>query len=231
MRQDIEFNGTIASDLRLLVQEEISAPSPKPKYEKYDISGRDGDMIVSGGHYDDIQITVPFNYTEYGDWGNTYRNAKRWLNAKGSQKLKLSRMDNYFYIVKRVEIGNEKRSVAHAGSFEVVFVCDPYTYLESGLIELSAGELYNANALSHPKYMITGNGSCTLTVNGKTMTAVVGQNMTIDTDRMIAYRVDGTMMNTSVSGDYEELYLQPGENTLSITDGFELKIIPNWRCL
>lgn len=231
MRQDIEFNGTIASDLKLLIKEEISVPSPKQKYEEYEISGKDGDMIVSGGHYDDIQITIPFNYAEYDEWGSIYRNAKRWLNAKGSQKLKLSRMDNYFYKVKRAEIGNEKRSVSHAGSFEAVFACDPYTYLESGLMELSAGELYNANELSHPNYMITGNGSCTLTVNGKTMKATVGQNLTIDTDRMIAYRVDGTMMNTSVTGDYEDLYLQPGENTVSITNGFDVKIIPNWRCL
>ena len=231
MRQDIEFNGTIASDLKLLIQEEISIPSPKPKYEEYEISGKDGDMIVSDGSYDDIQITVPFNYTEYNEWGSIYRSAKRWLNAKGSQKLKLSRMDNYFYKVKKVEIGNEKRSVSHAGSFEAVFTCDPYTYLESGLIELSAGVLYNTNELSHPNYLITGNGSCTLTINGKAMKATVGQNLTIDTDRMIAYRVDGTMMNTSVTGDYEDMYLQPGENTVTITDGFELKIIPNWRCL
>ena len=39
------------------------------------------------------------------------------------------------------------------------------------------------------------------------------------------------MMNTSVSGDYEELYLKPGENEISITQGFTLTVIPNWRRL
>ena len=63
------------------------------------------------------------------------------------------------------------------------------------------------------------------------MSADVGQNLTIDTDRKIAYRADGTLSNTAVSGDYEDLFLQEGENEISITDGFNLKIIPNWRCL
>ena len=48
---------------------------------------------------------------------------------------------------------------------------------------------------------------------------------------MIAYRTDGTMQNTSLTGDYEDLYLIEGENKVSITSGFVLKIIPNWRYL
>ena len=69
---------------------------------------------------------------------------------------------------------------------------------------------------------------CTLMVNGNEMTANVGQNLTIDTDLMMAYRQDGTLQNTAVTGDYEDLYLVPGDNVINITSGFDLKIIPNW---
>ena len=62
------------------------------------------------------------------------------------------------------------------------------------------------------------------------MTANVGQNLIIDTDRMIAYRSDGTLNNTKVSGNYEDLYLKPGENSVEFSGG-TLKVIPNWRCL
>ena len=48
---------------------------------------------------------------------------------------------------------------------------------------------------------------------------------------MIAYQMDGTMENTSVTGDYEDLYLKPGYNEIEITEGFEAKVIPNWRSL
>ena len=82
-----------------------------------------------------------------------------------------------------------------------------------------------------PVYKITGNGGCTLTVNGKAMKATVGQNLTINTELMIAYRTDGTLQNGKVTGDYEDLYLLEGENQISITKGFDLKVIPNWRCI
>lgn len=37
--------------------------------------------------------------------------------------------------------------------------------------------------------------------------------------------------NTSVTGDYDNLILIEGRNKIEITDGFELKVIPNWRRL
>ena len=63
------------------------------------------------------------------------------------------------------------------------------------------------------------------------MTVNVGQNLVIDTDRQLAYRQDGTLRNTDVSGDYEKMHLIAGTNDIEITKGFDLKIIPNWRCL
>ena len=85
--------------------------------------------------------------------------------------------------------------------------------------------------ICHPIYKISGNGTCILTVNGKNMSATVGQNLTIDTDLMIAYRTDGDINNIAVTGNYEDLWLQEGENTISITSGYDLSIIPNWRTL
>ena len=72
---------------------------------------------------------------------------------------------------------------------------------------------------------------CTLEVNGKSMTANVGQNLTIDTDRMVAYREDGTLQNTAVTGDYEDLYIPQGDVQILVSAGFDLQVTPNWRCL
>ena len=60
------------------------------------------------------------------------------------------------------------------------------------------------------------------------MTATVGQNLTIDTEKMLAYREDGELQNTGVTGDYGDLYLLHGENEISISEGFSLSVIPNW---
>ena len=69
---------------------------------------------------------------------------------------------------------------------------------------------------------------CSSYLNGKSMTANVGQNMTIDTRLMVSYRKDGAMMNTAVSGDYSDLWVVHGSNTISITEGFLLEIRPRW---
>ena len=92
-------------------------------------------------------------------------------------------------------------------------MCDPFTYIESGTLEYNAQDLkLNPYDISKPVYKITGEGVCTLTVNGNEMTANVGQNLTIDTDLMIAYREDGILQNTAVTGEYENMYLKAGEN-------------------
>lgn len=230
---DIEFNEKKASSLGLLVKNRPNIPSPEEKTEEIDIRSRDGMLIRSFGSYKDISITVPMNYmSNENEWLRTYREAKRWLLSKGSRRLVLSDDPEVFYKVKKVVIGENERTSLRIGNFSPIFTCDPYSYLKAGLSEYSPADVrYNPGALCHPEYLIKGNGMCILTVNGKNMRAVIGQNLTINTDLMIAYRADGSISNASVAGNYEDLYLAEGDNEISISNGFELKIIPNWRCL
>lgn len=101
-----------------------------------------------------------------------------------------------------------------------------------GIREYNVEELiYNPYEVAHPIYKIAGEGTCSITVNGKVITVNVGQNMTIDTDRMLAYREDGTLINTSITGEYEDMYLVEGENIIRASKGFKITVIPNWRCL
>ena len=76
-----------------------------------------------------------------------------------------------------------------------------------------------------------GEGVLTLTVNGKKVTANVGQNLTIDTELMMAYRQDGIIQNIALTGDYENLFLQPGDNAITFSPGFTISIVPRWRIL
>lgn len=108
---------------------------------------------------------------------------------------------------------------------------DGLQYSVDGAMEYDIEDVcWNPYIECHPTYKIAAEGMCTLKINGKTMTANVGQNLTIDTDLMIAYREDGTLNNTKVSGNYEDMYLQPGNNKIEFYGG-NLKVIPNWRCL
>lgn len=201
------------------------------RVKETEIPGMDGTLTEIDGTYENIVIPVEFNFLVPPDqWMDAYRKAKRWLTGTG--ELILGDDQEYYYKVLFCNITSTERTSRRLGNFESEFTCFPYAFLVSGKNEYSISEVeYNPYMLSHPIYKISGEGSCTLTVNGNTFTVNVGQNAIIDTDRMITYRVDGSMMNSDALGDYEGLYLKEGDNKISITSGFNLSVIPNWRTL
>lgn len=229
---DITYNGKTAKSLGINITKRPDVPSPNKKIKSIDIPGRDGKLIEFNGEYEDIDIKVDMNFVSSPDEiGERFRNLKKWILGNNG-KLSFSDDTSIFYKVKYAEVGNLKREAREGASVLVTFTCDPYTYFANGEVaQVLKNTLNNPYETSHPIYKIVGEGMCTLTVNGKTVKANVGQNLTIDTERMLAYRQDGTLMNTSLSGDYENLYLKPGDNKISVSSNFVTTIIPNWRCL
>ena len=208
-------------------------PAPEPRYTDTQVPGRDGALTEFDGTYSDIAVDVEMNYiTNPQNWHAAWREVKRYLLKGGIRELRFSDDLSFYYKCKKVVLGTNEREFRHTAAFTATFTLAPYEYLTDGKerypYQVCA---FNRYELCKPIYFITGEGMCTLTVNGNEMTANVGQNLTIDTDLQLAYRTDGTLQNTEVAGNFDDLYLLPGENTITVTDGFDLKIQPNWRCL
>lgn len=221
-----------SDSIGLLVKERPAPPAPEPDHDAIKLPGRDGALYRRKDTVPDILVTFTFGFKAKKDlWMEQYRIVKDWLYDGICSRLVLSDDPEYFYQVKNFKIKSTDRFIRTMGQISVEFICSGYQYLLEGTTEMDIDRvLYNRYYLSHPVYKITGEGVCTLTVNGKTMVANVGQNLTIDTERKLSYRLDNTIMNTSVTGNYDDLYLLKGKNSITITNGFELKIIPNWRC-
>lgn len=230
---DIEYNLKRATDIGIRVKDRINIPSPEFDIEEITIPGRDGILIRNKGTIKDISISINFTFLARKEkWNQKFRDARRWLLGNANKELRISDDPGYYYKVKNVSVNTSERTAKTIGEFEAEFLCAGCQFLNEGTKEYSAEEVaYNPYYISKPVYKITGEGQCTLNVNGKTMQANVGQNLNIDTERKIAYRKGGTIASTTVTGDYEDLYLKEGENKVSITKGFELKIIPKWRCV
>ncbi len=226
-----EFNGRSDRDLGLYVTERPGIPAPAIRYESVTVPGRDGALYISDGEIEDVDIEVEFNFlSDRDEWQARFRSARKWLTGKG--EMRLSDDGGYFRRVKKVEIETAERTARDIGRFKAKFTCDGYTYALSGKVSHGTEDVqYNPYSESCPVYEIAGEGSCTLTVNGNEMKADVSGNLTIDTELMISYRDDGGLVNTKVTGDYRKMRLVPGENEVSVTEGFTLKIIPNWRLL
>ena len=229
---EVEYKNEGSRMHGLLPVRRPSIPAPERRVTETEIEGRDGVLVEDGETWEPLVIPVEFNFmTAPERWGETYRDAKKWL-LKDTGNLKFQDDPSCFYKVMFCRITESERTSRKIGRFTAEFTCDPYTYMISGLQEMDPSEMiFNYGEISKPIYKITGNGNCILTVNGKNMKATVEENLIIDTDLMIAYRKDGEMKNTMIIGNYEDLYLQEGDNMVSITESFGLKIIPNWRCI
>ena len=80
----------------------------------------------------------------------------------------------------------------------------------------------SGNYVSKPVISITGSGTINLSVNGYEVLVIeLGEDattITIDTANMEAYNQNTSeLMNRSVTGDYDNLYLNAGSNTISWT--------------
>lgn len=149
-----------------------------------------------------------------------------------SDRLYLYELHGNFFRIKSMEVSDYNQVSDRDIEFTATIVCDPGEYIEDGRISydyLDSKLKQNVYSECHPTYQITGNGQCAITVNGKSMTATVGGTLVIDTGRMLAYQSDASIQNAVVTGDYEDLYFKTGNNPISITTGFELKVTPNWE--
>lgn len=219
--------------MKIFATNHPAIPAAVEKITEKEVPGRNGTLHIKSGTFQNTEIPVEFNYIgKKEQWNERWRMAKQWLSATDAT-LSFGDDSEFFYKISRVILGSNARVSEKIGRFSAGFITkDGLSYYKSGKNEMTISEAKNnPGIVTQPNYIITGEGVCTLTVNGKTMKANVSKDIVINTELMLAYHLDKTSQNTAVSGNYEDLYLQEGMNEISVTEGFECKIIPNWRCL
>lgn len=232
MKYDIILNEESGSDIGIAVSTRPSIPSPTRQYNEIEVKGKSGKLYEDLGTYADIDIIVKCNFVSSTpeEWNDVYRQVKRWIQSKS--KLKFTDDLLYFYRINKITIDSTIRGLQIVGVFDLTINCKPHMYLESGLEEIPiVSSIYNNNEEARPTYKILGEGLLTLTVNGIAIKVNVGQNLIINTEKGLCYRIDGTPNNIALTGDYKDLYLKEGNNTFTWTSGFAITVVPNWRCL
>lgn len=202
------------------------------QYRETDIPGRDGIFYEDLETYEDLTQTIKFNFRARKGHtvDETFRSFRRMIRK--SKTLAKQSDNTVFYKIKKVSIGELDRGTSYTiGTFDVEFTLDPYAYLRSGSYPLALDRVKdNKYDLCKPIYILNGEGNCDLTVNGKVMKCNVSDNLYIDTDLMLAYRKDGNIVNSEISGNYEDLWLEHGMNSITVSNSsIKLTVIPNWR--
>lgn len=216
----------------ITVQGYADIPAAGQNYSSTGIPMRDGELVESKSYRSNIEITCNIAIDLSNDRELSIRKVMRdlkvWLTGKG----RLSFTDNAeaFYEVLQTLVSGLTQEMPYFGTATVTFLARPSEYIREGLARRAASKvIFNPYCRCHPVYEIYGEGVCELVVNGVVVTANVGQNLCIDTDRQLSYRTDGTSMNTAVKCDYTKLWLDHGKVAITATEGFEVYVIPRWE--
>ena len=214
-QSSLEVNGLIISSLPPITK-------PMMRVEAQEIDGRDGDIVTPLGYsaYDkqiEIGLYDDYDLDEIMDFFNQ------------SGKITFSNEpERYFKFAQFDAIDFEK--LVRYKTATVTFHVQPfkYSYTEGErTFEFSSsdtsGELTirnNGNYISRPTIKLTGAGTVNLSINGaEVMVVDMSENSVIilDSSEMNAYAPDTTLLNRKVTGNYDNLVLKIGRNTISYT--------------
>lgn len=229
---DLKFNDQYAREKRAYIKERPSIGIANRKYSEYEIAGADGIYYENEGTLEDQEIKVTFSFHgEPDEWNAVLRNIKQWLRSDGSMELSMSDDSEIYYKVKKVTFDNSTRTARRIGELEVTFICDGYQYEEKGRYPMTIEDAKsNPGERCKPIYIVTAEGYVKIKVNDRPEFALnVSGTVYVDTTLMSVYKADGTVLNNTAEGDYEELWLDPGENTITVSNASSIQVEPNWR--
>lgn len=148
---NLNFAGVNSIDYGIYITGEAVYNVPERSVEFVSIAGRDGDLILDNGHFENIEVTYPagcfgVDQTSFADKVRAFRNAI--ASKKGYQRLTDSYNPNEYRLatfVNGVEV--DPTSYGRAGEFELVFNCQPFRYLMSGESEI---EVTSGSKIANP---------------------------------------------------------------------------------
>lgn len=216
------INGKSSNSIRGLIVSEL-APIKKAQVRTLieTVDGRDGDIVTPLGYaaYDKpvkIGLSVNYDIDEIIDY----------LNSEGTIVFS-NEPDKYYRFSVYNEIDFER--LIRFKTASVVFHVQPYKFstLEKELsFEISESPesiaIYNAgNVYSRPTICITAEGIVSVSLNGSEILEIDfgedEQTIKIDSEAMNAYYSDDTLANRIVSGNYDNIKLNKGWNTITLS--------------
>jgi len=216
----ITLNGVESTSITgLLIQSLPPISKPKRRTQIEEIDGRDGDLVTVLGYaaYDKkvkIGLHGSFNIDT----------VISFFDSSGD--VVFSNEDGKFY---RYAIYNaiDYDRLIRFREAEVAFHVQPFKYALSEqtptVVSIVSQESLtltnNGNIFSKPILSVTGSGTVLLFLNGNqafTLSLGTDETITIDSEAMEATN-GGVLANRSVTGDYENIWLPVGANTLTWT--------------
>lgn len=216
------------NDYGIVVEKYPSLFIPVKSFEKVNIAGNDK-VEYREGTYEPITLSIECYLKDRSP--QKIREISKWLNSKSEGKLILGSDPNFYYNARIINAIPINKVINLFGRFVIQFECEPFMYnLEEEVITITSNtEIENKGiTVSKPIYKVYGSGA-TLKVNNKEFNIYsINDYIEIDTELMECYK-ENISMNTNVKGNYTDLWLKEGKNTIEISGANKIEITPKWR--
>lgn len=205
----------------LLIQSLPPISKPKIRTSKEEIDGRDGDIITPLGYgaYDktiSIGLKGDYNVDDVISYFNTSgivtfsNEIDRYYNFSIYDAIDYERLI-------RFRTANVKMHV-QPFKYDANEVEKTYNYSDVSTATITARN--NGNIYSKPTLTITGSGTVTVYINDVQYFIITlddnGETIILNAEQMNAYDTEGNYLNRQVIGDYDDLRLNTGLNTITI---------------
>lgn len=232
-----------AEPVDVIIAGDMVYNAPQRVYEMVDVPGRNGQLAIDHGRYENIVVKYPAFI-----WANTqteFRQKIASVRAQLTSKLGYQRLEDTYnpdeYRMAIYKSGLEvEPSVYNTGAqFELVFDCKPQRYLKAGetVITVSDGDTITNPTLftSLPLLEVEGVGSLTIGNTTVTITGSSTQTIYIDCEIMDAYTLTGGAIvsaNDKINlNDAAFPNLPAGDTGVTFTGISSLKITPRYWTL
>lgn len=211
----VKWKGIELSTKGIIVEKTPSIMKGKKRFQKYEIEGRNGVLVIDKGTYDSFVVTLEchFDNSRY-----SIEEIKEFLDGYGT--LSFDGEKEYTAIIQN-QIEFEKVSMFR--KFPIQFLVNPIcTDINSTVLEVESNNyeinIEEATANMYPLLTIKGSGDVSFTFNNKTFYLYeLNQDNTyyLDCENKVIY--DTNNVNCSRLMKYDFPYLKPKTNTISYT--------------
>lgn len=226
---NITWHGVSSETLGVYVEKSPIIPVPRKKYIRQSIPGRNGDLVIDTGAYENVEQEYEIYMTESSNATVAAKAVKEWLLVQGEQSL-IDSFDPDVYRYAFFEGGEEIENILQKfGRAKLVFNCRPQRYVLSSMsFTTYTAEFTLTNPSQNtalPIITLAGSGSGVLTVGNQTINLSDSQ-ITLDSEDQNAY-YGTTNKNNTMEGSFPEL--PAGETTISFSGGItSVSIAPRW---
>ena len=218
VRPYIVLNGVSSKSIKgLLICELPPISKPAQRVEQEQIDGRDGDIITPLGYaaYDKvvkIGLTYEYNIDDIIEF----------FNSEGTVVFS-SEPDKYYKYAIYNQINFDR--LIRFRTADITLHVQPFKYSDTEnaqtFTEFPINIRNNGNYFSRPTITIKGSGDINLYINGQELLKLElgtsSRTVIIDCTAMNAYNEDKTvLLNRLVSGDYDNIRLKVGNNTITL---------------